>query len=239
MRNKIGVIKYFCGNIQRDENDIVNVFVEFYRGFFGTGRVGIYFDGIVVKAGFILSFEDNENMFCFIMDEEIKKIVMDISDDKVSSPDGYILSLFKKVWNLIGADVYRAVKDFFRTGKVLAEINIICVFLIPKVSISDSVKDFRFILCCNVLCKIIIKILVNRIQVVIGKIVGQEQTVFVKGRFLFDIVFMVYEIIKYYERVHILFRIMFKVDIMKVYDTVNWEFLCNVFRYYGFSETFV
>ncbi|KAL2240951.1 UNVERIFIED_CONTAM: hypothetical protein Sindi_0736300 [Sesamum indicum] len=55
----------------------------------------------------------------------------------------------------------KAVLDFFSTGRLLKQINNTLLTLIPKVHSPMSVADFRLISCCNVLYKILAKLIVQ------------------------------------------------------------------------------
>ncbi|GKF53618.1 hypothetical protein Tco_0160528, partial [Tanacetum coccineum] len=51
-----------------------------------------------------------------VTDGEIKKAVWDYGRNKSSGPDGVSFEFVRKYWDVIGVDVCRAVKCFFRSG---------------------------------------------------------------------------------------------------------------------------
>ncbi|GJY65673.1 hypothetical protein Tco_0467911 [Tanacetum coccineum] len=65
------------------------------------------------------SMEDATMMTRLVNDEEVKKALFDISDNKALGPDGFTSNFYKKAWNIMGKDVCEAVKDFFSTGKLI------------------------------------------------------------------------------------------------------------------------
>ncbi|GKE62563.1 hypothetical protein Tco_1512930, partial [Tanacetum coccineum] len=69
----------------------------------------------------------------------------------------FTAAFFKKAWKVIGNDFCKAVKEFFRSGRMLGEINATLISLIPKVDTPNKVTEFRPIACCNVLYKCISK----------------------------------------------------------------------------------
>ncbi|KAL0293020.1 UNVERIFIED_CONTAM: hypothetical protein Sangu_3246300, partial [Sesamum angustifolium] len=79
-----------------------------------------------------------------------------------------------------------AVGEFFRTGKLLKQINNTLLALIPKVNMPTYVSDYRPISCCNVLYKAITKIMVKRIQRVLPLLINYSQNAFVPGRSIAD-----------------------------------------------------
>jgi len=90
---------------------------------------------------------------------------------KAPAPDGFGAAFFQDHWLMIHTDVCQAIKSFFLDGKLLRQINHTLIELIPKVENLTTTAQFRPISLCNSLYKIIVKILVNRMHPVLGKII--------------------------------------------------------------------
>lgn len=58
-------------------------------------------------------------------------------------------------------------------------MNDTMVVLIPKVDHPSSMRDFRPISLCNVVYKIVSKVLANRLNPLLGSIISQEQSAFI------------------------------------------------------------
>ena len=84
--------------------------------------------------------------------------MFDIDGNKAPGPYGYTYTFCKKVWSVVGMEVCMAVKEFFKTGKLLGEVNTKLLSILPKVNNTTKVSDFRPITCCNVIYKCISKI---------------------------------------------------------------------------------
>ncbi|GKF60173.1 hypothetical protein Tco_0176959, partial [Tanacetum coccineum] len=115
--------------------------------------------------------EDANVMVRPVSNKEIKDDIFDIDSSKASGPDGYTSEFLKKSWDVIGNEVCLVVKEFFRNGKLLGEVNATLIALIPKVSTPNKVSEFRPIACCNVIYKCLSKILTNRIKNGLDKII--------------------------------------------------------------------
>ncbi|KAL2240825.1 UNVERIFIED_CONTAM: hypothetical protein Sindi_0723700 [Sesamum indicum] len=137
---------------------------------------------------------------------------------------------------MVGQEITKAVLEFFSTGKLLKQINSTILTVIPKVHFPTSVADFRPISCCNVLYKIIAKLIVQKLSVVLDKIISPGQVAFVPGRSIGDNVMLAQELFTGYNQARLPPRCALKVDIRKAYDNVEWDFSLSVLQLFGFPE---
>lgn len=94
----------------------------------------------------------------------------------------------------------QAVKEFFKNGKLLKQLNHAAIALIPKTKHAPEAKDFRPISCCNVICKTIIKIIAKRLAGVIPKIIDPAQNAFLEYRLMNDNIQLAQQLIRRYGR---------------------------------------
>lgn len=129
--------------------------------------------------------------------------------------------------------------SFFRTGKMLKAWNSTAVTLIPKTQGPAQVKDFRPIACCITLYKIVTKILTGRLKLVIRDLVGGSQSAFIIGRCIKDNILFTHELFKGYTRKGMSARCVLKMDLRKVYDALDWDFLRIMLLNLGFPHKFI
>ncbi|GJY37828.1 hypothetical protein Tco_0424192 [Tanacetum coccineum] len=174
-----------------------------------------------------------------VSDMEIKNAMFSMGNEKSPGPDGFTAAFFKEAWDIVGNDVILVVREFFVNGRLLKELNHTICALIPKVSTPARVNDFWPISCCNVLFKCISKVIANRIKSCLKDLISPNQSAFVPGRSIADNILLTQEIIHNYHLNHGAPRCAFKVDIQKVYDTVDWEFLRMILAGFGFHNRMV
>lgn len=158
---------------------------------------------------------------------------------KTPGPDGYTVEFFKETWAIIGDDVTAAVQSFFILGFLPKGLNSTILALIPKKIEAKEMKDYRPISCCNVLYKVISKLLANRLKSILPKCISVNQSAFIKERLLMEIVLLATEIIKDYHKEDISPRCAMMIDISKAFDYVQWSFLLNTLKALGLPERFI
>jgi hypothetical protein len=106
--------------------------------------------------------------------------------DKAPGPDGFNPAFYQHFWDLCGNDIYEAARDWLDRGYFPSSLNETNICLIPKCDNPISMKDMRPISLCNVLYKMVSKVLANRLKECIDKCVSEEQSAFVEGRSILD-----------------------------------------------------
>ena len=112
---------------------------------------------------------------------------------KAPGPDGMNPLFYQKFWLVVGDNVVIAVLDFLNSSCMTPRINHTNIVLIPKVKNPIKMSNFRPISLCNVIYKIISKVLANRLKQILPYIISPTQSAFVLGRLITDNVLLSYE----------------------------------------------
>ena len=132
------------------------------------------------------------------------------------------------------------------SGHVLRKINFTHIALILKTNDPRSVADYRPISLCNVIYKIISKVLANHLKSLLDAIISESPSAFVPGRLITDNVNVAFELLHRLKlkRPKKKGQMVVKLDMSKTYDRVEWVFLEWVFLErlmvkLGFAEQWV
>ncbi|RHN56552.1 putative RNA-directed DNA polymerase [Medicago truncatula] len=127
----------------------------------------------------------------------------------------------------------RFVTEFHRNGKLVKGINTTFIVLIPKVDNPQRLNEFRPISLVGSMYKIIAKLLANRLRLVIGSVISETQSAFIKNRQILDGILIANEVVDEAKK----FKkdlMLFKVDFEKAYDSVEWDYLDSVMERMSF-----
>ena len=84
----------------------------------------------------------------------------------------------------------------FFTGELdLYRINFASITLIPKEENACTMRSFRPISLLNCNYKIFTKVLTNRINIVVDRLISSKQSAFIKGRYILESVVTAHEIL--------------------------------------------
>lgn len=133
-----------------------------------------------------ITVEENEQLIRIPNGEEIWKTLKSMNPNKASGPDRMTMLFFRHFWEIVGVDVISTVQDFFEKCCMLPELNQTNLVLIPKVDNLSLVGQFRPSSLCNVVYKLISKIMTERLKLVVSKLISPYQLAFVPGRLLQD-----------------------------------------------------
>nr|XP_018631977.1 uncharacterized protein LOC108947926 [Nicotiana tomentosiformis] len=172
------------------------------------------------KANWIRLGDENTRILEPFTIEEVKKAVFSIDINKSPGPDGYGSGFYRAAWRVIGKDITEAVLEFFQTGQLLKQINVTNIALIPKVTNPENASQFRPIACCNVIYKVISKMICLKLKQGVSQIVAENQAAFIQGRTMVHNVLICHDILRHYNR-KTTHRCLMKIDLRKAYDMVS------------------
>jgi hypothetical protein len=105
----------------------------------------------------------------------------------------------------------------------------------------EKMKELRPISLCNVLYKIVSKVLANRLKLILPEIIAPNQSAFVPGRLITDNILLAYEVTHFMQnkRCGADGFAALKLDMSKAYDRVEWNFLEKMMIRLGFAKKWI
>lgn len=141
----------------------------------------------------------------------------------------------------MGTDITAAIQGFFPGGHLLRSLNQTLITLIPKTTCPTKPSQYRPVSLCNVLYKIITKILANRLRRFLSETILENQGAFVGGRQISDNILVAHKVMHALKNRRYGKKGWFavKLDMAKAYDRLEWSFVEAVMVKFGFDRKWI
>uniref|UniRef100_A0A2N9G219 Uncharacterized protein n=1 Tax=Fagus sylvatica TaxID=28930 RepID=A0A2N9G219_FAGSY len=225
-RNTISALRMANGEVVTDENLIGAQFIEYYQALF-TAQPLEDTEVVLDSIQPCVTQEMNQSLTCPFTEEEVLIAMKQMGPLKAPGPDGMPPIFYQSYWHVVGKDITAAVLYCLQSGTLLPALNHTFVTLIPKTKSPETVTEYRPISLCNVLYKLISKVLANRLKKILPHIISETQSAFVPGRLITDNILIAFETLHHMhnKRTGKVGSMALKLDMSKAYDRVEWGFV--------------
>lgn len=176
--NQINSITDEMGTLRKEPEDVDRIFVQYFQGLFSTSSPsGIEANFARVPTGVTEAM--NDMLISEFKVEEVDYALSHMHPLKAPGTNGFSACFFQQHWATVGHEVRHAVLSFLNSSHLDADVNATYIALVPKVSPFTKVTAFRPISLCNVLYKLIAKVLANRLKKVLPSLISSSKSAFI------------------------------------------------------------
>eukprot|EP00253_Pinus_taeda_P034308 PITA_34308 len=171
-------------------------------------------------------FDANQNniLYSAVFEEELLATMKYFQKDKCPGPDGWTIDFFIHFFDLFKSDILNLVEESRTHGFTIRYISSTYIALIPKKKDSLTFMDYRAISPCNVLYKIVSKIIAVRLRNILSNHLSLEQHGFLKG--LQHVGSCgTHSRMSTFHALQEDRSCIIKIDLKKAYDCVDWGFI--------------
>ena len=162
-----------------------------------------------------------------------------MDSNKTPGSDGLPAEFHEIFWNDIADLLLDSINHAYQTGQLSVSQKRGIVKLIPKKDTEPYfVKNWRPISFLNCDYKLATKAVANRLKQVLPKLIGNDQTGFLKGRFIGENIRLIDSVINFTAAKNIPGLLLF-LDFEKAFDTVEWTFIQKTFQHYNFGPSII
>ena len=188
------------GSWVEDDSLMGNLVESYFQDMFTTSTSS-GFDDILNGMQPAVSDDMNVALGREFLAEEVQQSLKQMTPLTAPGLDGMSPIFYKSFWHIVGEDVTTTVLDALNFGVVHDSLNSIFISLIPKIKNPKRVSDVRPISLCNVVYKLIAKVLVNRLKQILSHVAFDSQSAFFfSGRLITDNELMAFETLHYLKR---------------------------------------
>ena len=185
-----------------------------------------------------LSEDEKESLEGHIDYREASTVLRNMANNKSPGSDGFTAEFFKVFWKKIGYFVVRSLNYGFDQRELSPTQKQGIITSIPKEGKSKfSLSNWRPISLLNVTYKIGSGCLARRIKTVLNKIISNDQTGFIPGRYIGENSRLIYDLMNYTDTHHIP-GVLVMIDFEKAFDSVSCKFIIDTLQYFNFGPSF-
>ena len=228
------------GNWRDSALEITEVAVSYFERLYMTSNPDKILE-VVEAIDMKVSADMNQILIKQFIRDEVEAALKQMHPSKSPGPDGMPALFYQKYWDIVGSDVMNMILNILNSNTSMADINKTYITLIPKINNPAKMTDFRPISLCNVIYKLISKVLVNRLKLVLLQVISENQSVFLSERLIIDNVLIAFELMHYldHKREGKDCYMAIKLDMSKAYDRVEWGFIEQVMKKLGFRDSWI
>ena len=237
--NYISSIQSSDNFVHTNISGILNESVKFYKNLYRTK--GIKKENINEYLSnthpSILTHDEAQLCEGKIDIEECYLALKNMNKGKSPGDDGLPVEFYLTFWKNLKIPLINAYNYSFEKGYLSDSQRRAIITLVYKKGDRKLLKNYRPISLTNVDYKILAFALSYRLQKVMDKLVGSQQTAYIKNRFIGENIRTVLDILEYTEKQNIP-GLMLCLDFQKAFDSLEWNFMHSVLDKFNFGQTF-
>ena len=231
------------GTFIKDQNTILEETKLFYQTLYSSRDSGLSdIDLETELSGYTipkLSTDESSNIEGLITYEQAFLSLRNMKNNKSPGTDGFSADFFKVFWGQIGHFVVRSINYGYFHKELSTTQKQGIITCIPKENKSRyQIKNYRPISLLNTIYKIASGAIANRLKTTLNKLINNDQTGFIAGRYVGENTRLLYDVMQYAEENN-LPGLLLLVDFEKAFDSLSWKFINKVMDFFGFGNSII
>jgi hypothetical protein len=186
-----------------------------------------------------ITIEDMENLTDSISENELWEVINNSPLNKSPGSDGLTTEFYKEYWLIIKHYLIKSLNHSLDRGKLNISQRRGIITLIPKPQKDlELLKNWRPITLLNQDYKYLTKILAIRLEKTMKTIISNDQSGFVKGRYIGCNIQRLQNMIESCSEEKTKGWII-NIDFEKAFDTIEWPFIYKTLEVMGYPEKFI
>ena len=243
-RQKANVIREIQdenGALHTEDNEILKTTDNFYTKLYDTKnipqeKINEYLEKVELEN----TLDNNQKQMCDepFSEKEFNDVIKNLKKGKSPGCDGLTPEFYIKFWEHIKDIFFKMVEETRIKGELSYTMRKAILALLYKKGDRTLLKNYRPISLTNYDYKIICFVLANRLQKVLHSIIGENQSGYIKGRYIGENARLIQDYFEHCENFQIPGILLF-LDFEKAFDSLEWDFMIKVLEKFNFGEGFI
>ena len=148
---------------QEDQGRIEGIILDYFNAIFKSDH-STNFEASLSAFNKRVTTKMNEELLTDFKVDKVWRALKQMHPTKALGPDNMSIIFYENYWDIVGSDVIKCVLNALNSGVMPSDLNETFIYIIPKVKSPQKIIEFRSISLCNVIYKIISKVLANRLK---------------------------------------------------------------------------
>ncbi len=239
--NVIKQIQDQNGNLHTKDNEILTECALFYETLFSSKNITqTDIDNYLQEVDIPNVLNNDQKKMCDeqITEKELKKVIDKLKPGKSPGCDGLTTEFYKKFWPDIKDLYMEMITETYALGELPYTLRKAILALLFKKGDNTLLKNYRPISLTNYDYKILCFVLANRLQKVLKNIIHEDQTGYIKGRYIGTNARLLEDYFEHCENFEIP-GILLMLDFEKAFDSLEWNFMTSVLQKFNFGQGFI
>lgn len=229
------------GTLITQQDEILTEVKDFYSKLYKIQKINQHIDTQrlfqSLNSSPKLNNDDKDKLEGEITIDEISIVLKNMKNNKSPGTDGFSAEFFKFFFIDLKCFIKRAINEGYREGKLSITQRQGLITCLPK---GDKPKQFmknwRPITLLNVIYKLASGCIAERIKSILTKLISEDQTGFLSGRYIGENTRLMYDIIHLTDTLDIP-GLLLIVDFEKAFDSISWNFIMQVLNFFNFGQS--
>ena len=225
---------------QEDQGRIEGIILDYFNAIFKSDH-STNFEASLSAFNYRVTTKMNKELLIDFKVDKVWRALKQMHPTKAPGPDDMSIIFYENYWDIVGSNLIKCVLNALNSGVMPSDLNETFIYIIPKVKSPQKIIEFKPISLCNVIYKIISKVLANRLKRILVVVIDELQSAFVPGRLITNNVLVVLETMYCIDQrkkgKEALMAI--KINMSKAYDRVEWVYLEAMIRSMGFHDKWI
>jgi len=143
----------------------------------------------------IITEDHNQLLLRLVSPQEVDLAMIQRKEGKSPGSDSFTTTFFHSFWDLIKEEVWQVVEESHTLHWLLPSLNSTFIAHIPKEESTLTLDQFHPIALCNVIYKVISKVIANRLKPLLPLLISPKQSGYIEGHQILDGIILTHEII--------------------------------------------